>query len=140
MKLKEVLTLALIAFCGVGIASCTAETKKTEQVMTQEKTAYQKKYTNADFYKDGKFDQEAAKKAFLDMFEFYGVPYTPLMEKDIWFTDFGLGDFENVGMGGIFWVNDPEYGYFAHAIYLLPGQMIPEHAHVKTNFPAKHES
>ena len=38
-------------------------------------------------------------------------------------------------MGGIFWVNDPEYGYFAHAIYLLPGQMIPEHAHVKTNFP-----
>ena len=140
MKLKEVLTLALIAFCGVGIASCTAETKKTEQVMTQEKTAYQKKYTNADFYKDGKFDQEAAKKAFLDMFEFYGVPYTPLMEKDIWFTDFGLGDFENVGMGGIFWVNDPEYGYFAHAIYLLPGQMIPEHAHVATTYPAKHES
>ena len=74
------------------------------------------------------------------MFKFYGVPYTPLMEKDIWFTDFGLGDFENVGMGGIFWVNDPEYGYFAHAIYLLPGQMIPEHAHVKTAFPAKHES
>jgi len=31
-------------------------------------------------------------------------------------------------------------GYFAHAIYLLPGQMIPEHAHVKTKFPAKHES
>ena len=62
MKLKEVLTLAFIAICGAGLASCTAETKKTEQVMTQEKTAYQKKYTNADFYKDGKFDQEAAKK------------------------------------------------------------------------------
>lgn len=83
MKLKEVLTLAVIAFCGVGAVSCTAESKKTEQVMTQEKVAYQKKYTNADFYKDGKFDQEAAKKAFLDMFEFYGVPFTPLMEKDI---------------------------------------------------------
>lgn len=140
MRLKKVLTLALIAACGMGLASCTAESKKTEQVMTQEKATYQKKYTNADFYKDGKFDQEAAKEAFLDMFKFYGVPYTPLMEKDIWFTDFGLGDFENVGMGGIFWVNDPEYGYFAHAIYLLPGQMIPEHAHVKTAFPAKHES
>ena len=139
MRLKKVLTLALIAACGMGLASCTAESKKTEQVMTQEKATYQKKYTNADFYKDGKFDQEAAKEAFLDMFKFYGVPYTPLMEKDIWFTDFGLGDFENVGMGGIFWVNDPEYGYFAHAIYLLPGQMIPEHAHVKTAFPAKHK-
>ena len=68
--------------------------------------AYSKKYTNADFYKDGKFQQ----------------------------------DVENVGMGGIFWINDPEYKYFAHAIYLLPGQMIPEHAHVKTDFPAKHES
>lgn len=33
--------------------------------MAQEKTTYQKKYTNADFYKDGKFDQEAAKKLFL---------------------------------------------------------------------------
>ena len=140
MRLKKVLTLALIAACGMGLASCTAESKKTEQVMTQEKATYQKKYTNADFYKDGKFDQEAAKEAFLDMFKFYGVPYTPLMEKDIWFTDFGLGDFENVGMGGIFWVNDPEYGYFAHAFYLLPGQMIPEHAHVATTYPAKHES
>ena len=140
MRLKKVLTLALIAACGMGLASCTAESKKTEQVMTQEKATYQKKYTNADFYKDGKFDQEAAKEAFLDMFKFYGVPYTPLMEKDIWFTDFGLADFENVAMGVIFWVNDSEYGYFAHAIYLLPGQMIPEHAHVKTAFPAKHES
>ena len=140
MRLKQVLTLALIAACGMGLASCTAESKKTEQVMTQEKATYQKKYTNADFYKDGKFDQEAAKEAFLDMFKFYGVPYTPLMEKDIWFTDFGLGDFENVGMGGIFWVNNEEQRYFAHAIYLLPGQMIPEHAHVATKFPAKHES
>ncbi len=139
MRKKRVLTLMLIAFCAMGVISCKEEMKK-EQVMKQEKSVYRKKYTNIDFYKNGKFDQEAAKKAYLDMFEFYGVPYTSLMEKDIWFTDFGLGDFENVGMGGIFWVNDSEYGYFAHTIYLLPGQMIPEHAHVKTSFPAKHES
>ena len=101
---------------------------------------YQKKYTNADFYKDGKFDQAAAKAAFKDMLAFYNIPYTPLMEKDMWFTDFGLGDFENVGMAGIFWVNDKAHGYFAHEIYLLPGQMIPEHAHVKTSMPAKFES
>ena len=37
MRLKKVLTLALIAACGMGLASCTAESKKTEQVMTQEK-------------------------------------------------------------------------------------------------------
>jgi D-lyxose ketol-isomerase len=101
---------------------------------------YSKKFTNADFYKDGKFDQETAMKAYKDMFAFYGVPFTELMAKDMWVTDFGLGDFENVGMGGIFWVNDVEHSYFAHAIYLLPGQMIPEHAHVKTAYPAKFES
>ena len=101
---------------------------------------YSKKYTNADFYKDGKFDQQVAIEAMKDMFKFYDVPFTELMAKDMWVTDFGLGDFENVGMGGIFWINDAEHGYFAHAIYLLPGQMIPEHAHVKTKFPAKHES
>ena len=101
---------------------------------------YSKKYANADFYKDGKFNAEAAKKAYLDMFEFYGIPFTSFMEENFWVAEFGIGDFENVGMGGIFWVNDAEHGYFAHAIYLLPGQMIPEHAHVKTAYPAKFES
>ena len=37
MRLKQVLTLALIAACGMGLVSCTAESKKTEQVMAQEK-------------------------------------------------------------------------------------------------------
>ena len=98
---------------------------------------YSKKYTNADFYKDGKFQQDVAMEAMKDMFAFYDVPFTKLMATDMWVTDFGLGDFENVGMGGIFWVNNEEQRYFAHAIYLLPGQMIPEHAHVATKFPAK---
>lgn len=101
---------------------------------------FQKKYTNADFYKDGVFQPDVAKKAYYEMFEAYGYPVTALIEKDAWYTDFGLGDFENVGMGGIFWVNDPVNGYFSHDIYLLPGQMIPEHKHIKTKFPAKVES
>ena len=93
---------------------CNQNNCKNKKEMT-----YSKKYTNADFYKDGKFQQEVAMEAM---------------------KDFGLGDFENVGMGGIFWVNNAEQRYFAHAIYLLPGQMIPEHAHVATTYPAKHES
>lgn len=98
------------------------------------------KRTNADFYKDGVFQQEIALEAMKEMFDFHCIPFTLFMEENLWITDFGLGDFENVGMGGIFWVNDPIYSYFAHAIYLLPDQMIPEHAHVRTDFPAKHES
>ncbi len=114
---------------------CCQECDKNKKSMS-----YSKKYTNADFYKDGKFQQDVAMEAMKDMFAFYDIPFTELMAKDMWVTDFGLGDFEHVGMGGIFWVNNEKYGYFAHAIYLLPGQMIPEHAHVATQYPAKHES
>jgi D-lyxose ketol-isomerase len=62
------------------------------------------------------------------------------VKKNLWITDFNLGDFENVGMAGLFWVNDPAHKYFGHEIYLLPGQMIVEHKHVATEFPAKFES
>lgn len=74
------------------------------------------------------------------MFDAYGYPVTEIVERDAWFNDFGLGDFENCGMGGIFWVNDAQAGYFAHDIYLLPEQMIPEHSHIETQYPAKMES
>lgn len=101
---------------------------------------YAKKYTNADFYTDGKFNEQVAKKAFLDMFEHYGIPFTPFLEQNFWVADFGLGDFEHVGMGGVFWINNPDHRYFGHEIYLLPSQMIVEHYHVPSAFPAKHES
>lgn len=101
---------------------------------------YTKKYTNADYYTDGVFNQDVAKKAFLDMFEHYGIPFTPFLEENFWVNDFGLGDFENTGMGGVFWINNSEHCYFGHEIYLLPGQMIAEHYHVPSAYPAKHES
>lgn len=63
---------------------------------------------------------------------------------DIWISDFGLGDYEHVGLASVTWVNDSEYGYFAMTMYLLPNQMIPEHAHKPiASVPArnaKHES
>lgn len=149
MKTKLGVKLMFFALCVFTLSACGgnqeakvasgSETTETNS-KTMKNMTYSKKFTNADFYKDGKFDQEAAMDSFKDMFAFYGVPFTELMAKEMWVTDFGLGDFENVGMGGIFWVNDLEHSYFAHAIYLLPGQMIPEHAHVKTEYPAKFES
>ena len=63
------------------------------------------------------------------------------LRKDMWVLDFHLGDFAHVGMAGIFWLNRQDYGYFGHEIYLLPGQMIPEHQHLATDKgPAKMES
>ncbi len=131
---------ALLASATPSMAQCCPATAAKEVPKAEVKAKYVKKYTNKDFYKDGKFDQATAIKAMKHMFAFYGIPFTPFMEKNFWVTDFGMGDFENLGMGGIFWVNDKKHGYFAHGIYLLPGQMIPEHAHLPTDKPAKFES
>ena len=96
------------------------------------KTVTLPKYKNADFYQDGKFQVEKAKKAYFDMMDAYGYPVPEMLRTNMWATDFGLGDFVNVGMAGIFWINSEEAGYFAHEIYLLPGQMIVEHGHEAT--------
>lgn len=85
---------------------------------------------NSDFYKDGAFDQEKAKQAYLGMFERLGYPVSPVLKTDeMWVTDFAQGDFVNVGMAGIFWVNNTDAGYLGVEMFLLPGQMIPEHGH-----------
>ncbi len=89
---------------------------------------------NEDFYDaDGTFQDDKARAAYHDMMQRFGYPVTDRIKgEDFWAIDFGLGDFVNVGMAGIFWVNDPKYKYFGHEIYLLGGQMIVEHAHVQT--------
>lgn len=143
MKTKTfVYSFAILAF-SLMMMSFTPSTKKNikNRKTVETEKLYKKKYTNADFYTDGVFNKDIALKAYLDMFQFYGIPYTDMMKKEMWVTDFGLGDFENVGMAGIFWINDAEHNYFGHEIYLLPNQMIVEHAHVPTSgHPAKAES
>jgi D-lyxose ketol-isomerase len=90
------------------------------------------KYTNADFYQDGQFQVEKAKQAYFNMMAAHGYPVPESLRSNMWATDFSLGDFVHAGMAGIFWINSQESGYFAHEIYLLPGQMIVEHAHEPT--------
>jgi D-lyxose ketol-isomerase len=136
MKLRSFIFTALAIAL---LAGCFPKTETKNEQKTVMKP-FAKKYTNADYYKDGKIQPEIVKKAYLEMLESYGVPYSKTLAAGIWMTDFSLGDFENVGMAGIFWVNDSVHGYFGHEIYLLPGQMIPEHFHVASGFPAKYES
>jgi hypothetical protein len=87
----------------------------------------------ADFYgADGKFNEAAAKKAYFDMMDRFAYPIGKNLRDNMWSVDFGLGRFLEVGMAGVFWINEKESNYFGHEIFLLPGQMIPEHWHVKT--------
>jgi hypothetical protein len=101
-----------------------------------------KTYSSKEFYDgDGTFLEDKAREAYFDMFRRFGYPISDTLREGMWILDFGLGDFAEVGMAGIFWLNRQDYGYFGHEIYLLPGQMIPEHRHLPTDKgPAKMES
>ena len=58
---------------------CKNECNNNANCKNNKEMKYSKKYTNADFYKDGKFQQDVAMEAMKDMFAFYGVPFTELM-------------------------------------------------------------
>lgn len=129
--------LQLLATAAGTAAFGGTLTQAQETATMNPKKVILQKYTNADFYKDGEFQQDAAKKAYLDMMTAHGynlhLEHAKKWATEFWVTDFALGDFVNVGMGGVFWVNLQEFNYFAHEIFLLPGQMIVEHSHVSTD-------
>jgi len=129
-----------IVSCVVAgsVVAATGSVRAADEITGARKPV--KTYRNEDFYRDGKFDVAAAKAAYYEMFERFGYPIPPrLRTDDFWTLDFGLGRFIEAGMAGIFWVNNREHNYFGHEIYLLPGQAIPEHKHVKTDVPCKME-
>jgi hypothetical protein len=126
----------MAAAAGTAALSGAITLAKDTPLMNPKKVTLPK-YKNADFYVDGKFQPEVAKKAYFNMMAAHGYDIHIENEKNwaspFWVTDFDLGDFVNVGMGGVFWVNSQETNYFAHEIYLLPGQMIVEHGHIATD-------
>lgn len=101
-------------------------------------------YTNKDFYNNGVFDGAKGKQAYFELMKRFGYPILESFKgEQLWAIDFGLGDFTGAGMGGVFWINENHKGggYMGHEIFLLPGQMIVEHAHVNCkSCPAKRES
>ncbi len=131
-------SLAVLGFLANGTFAKDNTSTRTPQTA---KKVNLPKYKHEDFYLDGKFQAEKAKQVYFDMMTAHGYPIPEFLRTNMWATDFGLGDFTRVGMAGIFWINSQEQGYFAHEIYLLPGQMIVEHGHdATTKGKAKMES
>ncbi len=128
-KILAILAAVSLLFCGC--ATCQKDPAPSSN---------QQKLTKNMFYKNGKFDREAAKKAYFEMMENLGYPISENLRQNMWVTDFELGDFPNVGMGGIFWAHENVNGVFGHEIFLLPNQILIEHRHVAGNgLPAKNE-
>jgi len=138
-----------IKFSGAKFATVHKQNKESPKLKKE------------DFYKDGKADIDAIKKAYFDLFERFNYPVPDLLKTDeFWVCDFNQGDILSLGMGGIFWINrkgeyrsagagkyngefkDQKFGYLLHDIYLLPGQTLPEHRHLggPEGFPPKMES
>lgn len=101
-------------------------------------------HSNNDFYDKGIFNADKAKEAYFKMMKQFNFPIPKSFEgDDFWAIDFGLGDFIHAGMAGVFWINEnhKQGGYLGHEIFLLPGQMIVEHAHAAcSDCPPKRES
>jgi D-lyxose ketol-isomerase len=99
---------------------------------------------NAAFYDaQGKFQPEAAKEAYLRFLEAARYPIAERLRKEMFVSDFALGRFTEVGLGCMAWVNNQKDNYTSLDIFLLPGQMIPEHWHVALpdeKVPVKMES
>ncbi len=89
----------------------------------------------------GKFDAEAAKKVYLDFMAQAGYPVTDDIAKKLFVTDFALGRFTEAGRACIVWWGDQKYNFSSLDAFLLPGQIIPEHWHVKQgDIPEKMEA
>lgn len=87
-----------------------------------------------DFYNAaGEFQVAKGLDAYCQLLEAIHYPVTETVKKNMWVADFGLGDFPRVGMGGLVWLNRPDFNYFGLDILLLPNQMIPEHKHIATD-------
>ncbi|MCG8476448.1 MAG: hypothetical protein MI784_13350 [Cytophagales bacterium] len=142
MKRRTALKSTLLGATGLamGVSCSSKKGKKVETKLAQTTKRTMKKYTNDDFYVNGKLSAEKTLKAYQEMMDFYHYPMDKFLRDNLFISDFGQGDFVNAGMAGVFWHNSAEFGYFAHEIYLLPGQMIIEHKHLKTKYPAKMET
>lgn len=98
-------------------------------------------FDNAQFYPaDGKFDVEKAKDAIEALCRFHGYPLFADFRKNLWVSDYGAGEFARLGLAAYVFVNNVEDRYMMLDLFLLPGQMLPEHWHVEgEGNPAKRE-
>ena len=85
---------------------------------------------NADFYQNGKFNEQAAKDAYLALLRQAAYPISDNLIKNLGVTDFSLGRFAEVGLGLVVWISEKQANYTSLDIFLLPNQVIPEHWHV----------
>lgn len=97
-------------------------------------------FDNASFYTNGKFNVEKGKDAIIALMQYHGYPVYPGMRENLWVSDYGTGQFTKVGLAARMWKNNEADHYMLMDLFILPGQMLPEHWHLAFGgLPAKRE-
>lgn len=130
---RTVIKTTALAAAGFAAAGCNENLRRSNPARLR--------FDNADFYDAaGAFKPEAAKDAYIALMKYHGYPVFPNVRQDLWVSDYGTGQFTLLGLGAVMFANNERDRYMLMDIYLLPGQMLPEHYHLATdNNPSKLE-
>lgn len=129
-KLSRRSMLKTVGLAGAGLGAAAVSSSCSTLNFIGGKSALSP--GNAAFYKDGKFDTEAAKDAIIALCHYHRYPVFEGLRENLWISDYGLGEYERVGLAAYMFVNDEADRYMMLDIYLLPNQMLPEHYHLET--------
>jgi D-lyxose ketol-isomerase len=129
MSLTRRTMLKTTAGAVVGAAAIGANVPKAKAATDAEL----KIPANADFYDaDGVFDVEKGKDAVIALCEYNGYPVFDGFRDGLWVSDYATGVFRELGLAAFMYHNNPEgeYSYMVMDLFLMPGQMLPEHWHL----------
>jgi D-lyxose ketol-isomerase len=131
-------SLIKTAGCGLGLAALAGSAHASAPKPAGKPSIA---FNNDDFYgSDGTFDVEKAKKGIVQLCEHHGYPVFPDLEKNLWVSDYGTGQFAKLGLAAYIFVNNVKDRYMMLDLFILPGQMLPEHWHLDAEGnPAKLE-
>jgi len=126
------------AAAGATVVGTAAASAKTARKPRSKPTIH---FKNEAFRgKDGKFDVEKGKGAIIALCKYHGYPIFPGLREKLWVSDYGTGRFTELGLAACLFINNEEDRYMLMDLFLLPGQMLPEHWHLEGDKnPAKRE-
>ncbi len=123
MKRRTVLKTMAAAAAAPVVSAIQASGNDTEKTELR----------NEDFCTDGKFDVEKGKDGVLALCRKFGYPIFPEMRDKLWVSDYGMGKFMQLGLAACLFENHHDDGgaYMLMDLFLMPGQMLPEHWHLE---------
>lgn len=129
-------TLLQMTAAGAGLTAMQTVAQAASKKRKKNKLAFR----NKSFYTDGKFDVEKGKDAIIALCKYHGYPIFPDLREKLWVSDYNTGQFTELGLAACMFMNNEKDRYMLMDLFLLPGQMLPEHWHLdgETN-PAKRE-